>query len=135
VSRVDVKITVIPTEVAAQFVAVRIVPPGTTATFTSGDTITNVLERPDTRYVSVNAGAPQKVLQFSVDIADVSGLTKQQFNNDIDTFSALFTANPDRLVKMQLAAASTGTSQSSPFVMIEQRFHVEFYERITLTQS
>ena len=131
-----VKITIPPLSATdgSTFLGIRVVPPGYTASF-SGNTLTQTLERPGSRVLTMSGGYKPSVTEFDVDFADLAGLTKQQFDADISEFGAAVTGSPNRIFALQMATADTTAAGGASQAIVEIRYRVAFWQRKTLAQS
>jgi len=99
-----------------------------------------ILERPNCDYCLVNAASSgsnsiQRV-KFSVNIADVMGMTRQQVENDVYDWCAPMTASPSQQVYMRLNIASSGaTSTLAVGCNVKMMYHYTAWDRKTQGQS
>lgn len=114
-----------------------VLPPGTSATI-AGSVYSIVSEKPRTMSIPVvggtNMGCPFVKQRF--DIADLSGLTRQELQANVEDYSAAVTAAPSKTVSFEVAACGVQTTTAtSTKVLATFVFHAEFWERKILTQS
>lgn len=134
VRKAVVKITTNPNSSTndTDWVVLRVLPPGATSTMSG--TLTSQLERPGQRTISQAAGATPQTIEFTVDFAELAGVTKQQFDNDISEYSAAVTAAPNRAFILQMASASAQVAHTVNAI-VSVTYIVDFWQRIVQAQS
>lgn len=116
-----------------RYFGILVNPPGTGSSLTAG-TITGIDEEP----LGIVATLPTRdawVMTQLYDIGFLSGLTKSEFSNDVDTFSALAGASPSRLPTLQCALAANSNQPQTVTVRISFVFTTEWFERLDLAPS
>lgn len=117
------------------FVAVQIQPPQSPATIT-GKRKEELSEQPMSVVRSINNSGNQKgVIRQFVPISTVSGLTKLQFQADVDLFTAQTTASPTAIPYLRVAVGTDRATSSTMIITLKITFYSTFYERIVLDQS
>ncbi len=105
------------------YCGLRVHAPGDASDITGLD-LTAVIERPRTHVLANTTGAPPAEVSFSIDFAELCGMTKAQFYNNIEDYAALVSASPARIPFLECAVAS---SYASAVGNVE--WHVEFDAR------
>lgn len=113
--------------------AVRIHAPGD-ATDITGDFISDVKELPRTQVITHSNGAPTQELKFDYKVWEVAGITKQQFDANIEDYSALVGASPARIPFMEVAIAGPSTSGAG-VVDFEIEFDCHFWSPILVPDA
>lgn len=72
-------------------------------------------------------------ITVDVPIHIIEGLTKSQFDNDINTYQALCSANPTLFPYISYAIAAGGAANGTATVKVE--YEADFWERVPLAQS
>ncbi len=118
----------------AMAIVVREVPVNENAAIGATDLAT-IIERPGARWKVTTAGngAPP-VIENTVDIPALLGVSVDQFDANVEDYSALCTAAPSRYPYIQIGACGTPVS-STCHVVIECVYTVNFWQRITQSQS
>jgi len=81
---------------------------------------------------------PPAALRGRFNIRDLVGLTEQQFDADIEDYSALVTANPTNVPLIKYAVASNSAnviSSAGSIVFTRIVYHAVFWDRVSLAQS
>ncbi len=116
---------------------VGIFPPG------SAQTTLNVLNaysmgenfNVSTQFVSQAAIRPT-VYETTLDIATIAGLTKKEFEANIEDYSALVSASPTRFPFLEVNLAPNSAANGSDYVSgVTLTFVAEFWQRISLAAS
>lgn len=103
----------------------------------TGSSQSSVAERPNvfTHAIS-NTGDQDFIFESVVDIEKIDGLTKNQFEANIEEYSALCTASPTRTPYVRIAIAALDQSSTPTLVCrLRMSFFTTFYSRTTLAQS
>lgn len=111
--------------------------PSTTSDTLAGLTIEQVGERnmASVKFINNSGGQVKKYFQ-KIFMADVMGVTRQQYRNDLDNTTAAMGGNPADEITFQMAAADIrGDTSRDVVVKIDILYKIEFTERITLAQS
>ncbi len=130
-AKLDVQVTPAMNDIG--FVAARVSPPSPSINL-SASTLDQALERPDTTWSFVRPGATPVSLNFSPKLHELLGITSQQYNADIDNFTALTSASPTLVPVLQFSYASAVGSATAYFIVTAE-YDVEFSQRITQAQS
>jgi hypothetical protein len=93
------------------------------------------VERPGTVVKAVAAsGGPVAELEYTADIPRLLGITREQFLADTDRYGAAVTAAPTAYPYVQLGwAGPSATSYCQ--VLVEIEYLVQFWQRVTVSQS
>lgn len=130
-----VELTYSDPSVDGTVVGALIQPPNETATI-SGNTIGKIKERPNSFTKPVaNSGSQSAYIKSYVPIGKISGLTPLQFKSDLNTFSALYGADPVHIPKLRISAANTRGTAGTITVRVKLTYFCQSYDRITLPQS
>jgi hypothetical protein len=114
-----------------------VLPPSASATI-AGSTVEVVCEKPMSVCQPVVGGTGNGTATFtmSFDIAKWCGLTVAEFKANTEDYAAQVTASPSRLLRVEWAVADFSTTTASSLkVRFDLVYHVEFFDRIILTQS
>ncbi len=87
----------------------RIHAPGDASTI-QGNALTDIVERPRTVVKTHSNGAPTQSLEFDFKVWEIAGITKSQFEANIEDYSALVSASPSRIPFMEVAIAGPATT-------------------------
>lgn len=69
-------------------------------------------------------------------IADLEGLTRQQYRNEIDDYAGTSVANPTKNATLKVAVANLGSTAQLTYPMrVRIEYEVEWFNRITLAAS
>lgn len=72
---------------------------------------------------------------MSIPIHQAAGITKQQFNADVEDYSSLVTASPAKIPVLRIAAWSTAATAQYTDWFVEVHYQVEFYDRLIQASS
>ncbi len=113
--------------------AMRLVTPEATVTLT-GETVDEVIERPGTIWGLFAQGAAPVTHVINPKMAELCGVSSQQFAADTVSYSAAVGASPARYPALQISCASA-VGNATGYFFLHVDYDVEFYERITQAQS
>jgi hypothetical protein len=143
VTGVDIRLTVEPAlyDAAAsnstQLFAMLVLPPGVSGTI-GGSTVDVILEKPLSAHISVTPGSGSNTINIKqhFDVSRYLGVTRAQYNANIEDYQALCTASPARVLTLEFATTNVSTTTAAGLrVTLEADFHAEFFQRTILTQS
>ncbi len=141
VHKVKVKVETFPiTASSTRSIGIQLVgifPPGSTQTTLNVLTAVSMGENFNVAsQVVLNSVYAPVVLERTLDIATIAGLTKKEFEANIEDYSALVTASPTRFpileVNLAPSTAADGTGYQS---IVTLSFVAEFWQRISLAAS
>jgi len=122
-------------------VAVGIQPPDATLTMTGENYFLNS-EKPGvttTAFLRAPESIGHQIVSGSYNIHDVVGITRQQFDADVEDYSALIANNPARVPQLKFAIAAGNAASGNPTTSCNLFFrlvyHVTFWDRIALSSS
>ncbi len=116
---------------------IGIFPPGSAQTTSAVLTAYSMGENfnVSTKMVTSNLVAPV-VFESTLDIATIAGLTKKEFEANIEDYSALVTASPTRFPFLEVNFAPNTAAQGTSFTSgTTLTFVAEFWQRISLAAS
>lgn len=83
-----------------------------------------------------NTGSQRAIVNQYFPLSVVEGVSKLQFNTNLEDYSAAVNANPVRTPYLRLAVASSnGTNGASCYVRVMITYYCHFYQRKTQAQS
>ncbi len=83
-----------------------------------------------------SAAVTPTIFQTTLDVATIAGLTKKEFEANIEDYSALVTASPTRFPFMEVNLAPTVAAIGSDYMSgVTLTFVAEFWQRISLAAS
>lgn len=136
VDAVTVKITWYDPNAEGMIAIVTMQPSGSSATLT-GQGIDALQMQPMTwtKYIPTTGGQ-QKVFKQYMKIHKLEGITKTQFDGELDEYGAVYTTNPTNTPYIRLAvAAARGDTATNIIAKAELTFHTRWYDRIPLGPS
>lgn len=94
-------------------------------------------EKPFTTTRSINNSGSQKIyMKTYIPISKACGITKAQFSNDLDSYTALVGTNPALSPRIRLACCSPAAGVGGNVqAQIKMTFYCSFWDRIVLAQS
>ncbi len=116
---------------------VGVFPPGSAQTTLNRLTAVSMGENfnVSTKLIHLNAVAPT-VFSATYDIASIAGLTKKEFDANIEDYSALVTASPTRFPFLEVNFAPNVLGNGDDFAsVVTITFVSEFWQRISLAAS
>lgn len=109
--------------------------PSTDALTLTGMAIATADEEPQTHVEYLNRVALTHIRKRFT-MAQIEGLSPQQYAAQVQDYAALVTANPARTIALHLAVATdTGGTPTDVTLLIRFEFEVEFFDRVTLAAS
>ncbi len=114
------------TQVQQQALLWIVTAPGTTYSLVN-KTLQDVIEKPGGGY-RLTSAAPQK-LTLKYDFAQIAGITKQQFNANVEDFAADYGSSPSKQFTLQVSAAGPFATSQSVGYILEMYQVVEWYDR------
>lgn len=117
-------------------VGVTVQPPGGVAQL-QNQPIETIREQPMSVTRSINnSGKQTGLIKQFFPISTISGLTKLQFQADVDTFTAVVANNPIATPFVRFALGSDrGTATGSLIMKVKFTYYATFYERTTQSAS
>lgn len=96
----------------------------------TGVTVQSASERPNTTVHSF-CTYERVIYDQVVDLARLCGLSKKQFDADIEDYSAAVGSSPVKIPTMQVAVASAGVSNVNIPIKLMVEFDVQWFERVS----
>ncbi len=139
VDRVDVAIKFIAydTSTIHMQALAMIIPPNATYT-TSAVTLAVALEKPMTATAVIDPASAHTtaVIRQSFPMYELIGVTKAQFDANVEDYQALCTASPARVPTLLVNVANLSSAVATAIkTEVTLMFHCEFFERVILSQS
>lgn len=97
-------------------------------------TVSEIMENPMSKWIIQLPGGGQKVLKGSVYLPALVGRTKEQYMAD-DRYQADVSASPIELAILNIFGQSIGDGSVAIDACINLTYHVEFFDRNSLSQS
>jgi hypothetical protein len=114
-----------------------VLPPGVSATI-AASTYNIVSEKPLSFMVPIVGGTNTGTVfvKQRFDIAKISGLTRKEFEANVEDYAAVVSASPSKVAKLEIASCGVQTTTAtSSKVLTTLVFHCDFWERTILAQS
>lgn len=76
-------------------------------------------------------------MKASVPIQAAVGMTNQQFNSNIEDYSALVSTNPTRvpILSFAIASSATGGTSQTAIAYIKLIYHATLWDRVQIASS
>lgn len=112
------------------------VQPSTGTTTMTGNSISDVLEKPQGSAIFPMPTGDTVEYEFSANLWDLEGITRAQWLANVEEYAALTSADPARIVTFRCGTANTfDNTQTSGIFIVSITYDVEFFDRQTLAAS
>jgi len=106
------------------------VAPHTSVYSLTGRNVSDIMEQTQGSYMFLDTTGITAKRKFSVKMSTIEGITKLQYDDELDDYSALVSANPTNQPYMNLALANTlNTTAITLPVFVLIRFRAKFFSR------
>jgi len=97
-------------------------------------TTSEIMENPQSKWAIQLPGGQQKIIKGSISLPSLAGRTKAQYMSD-DRYQAEMTANPAELLILNVFGGTITDAGTTIDCAINLTYHVECFDRISLSQS
>ncbi len=135
VNSVTIKVETLPIVTGSIYQVIGVFPPGATQSTTNLLDAHEWGENPNgSTQIIFLQGTKQVVWQKRFEMHTLCGLTREEYANNVEDYSALVTANPARMPTLEVNISGFGASMQG-YNIISLTFEAEFFERVSLNQS
>lgn len=133
---VEIDVTFVnPSADTATVCCVNIRNPGSAFTL-AGNNYSTIAEKQQcvTKFCNKNGNEKVRIKKY-FPMHTLINITKSQYDNDMTSFSAQYSANPASIPQCEIGMCNPRAGASDVFAMFKINYTVEFYQRATLGQS
>lgn len=138
VEKVHVKLTITPVVATQALICAWRLYPDQNSSALVGVGLDVAMEQPNTFYKTLSDGDGRPlVVDIDVDLANLVGLTKMQWNAEVTNYASLTSASPTLVPRLYVAIGDLSTTAQTNFALVsaELDFYTHFWQVKTVAQS
>jgi hypothetical protein len=138
VNAVSIELTLLNPSTSLVTAIWGVVPPGASFSLSTLANAQTVAEKPffnTANLLTRDGGHCSKVVRMKLPAHVACGLSKSEFDANVEEYSALCTASPNRTPKLTIATCSPAGAATQLNFDVKICYHAEFFERIVLPAS